>query len=33
MTNGNNGNKSLSPKAQRLVMALAADEAYHLGSE
>ena len=28
-----NGNKSLSPKAQRLVMALAADEAYHLGSE
>ena len=33
MANGNNGNKSLSPKAQRLVMALAADEAYHLGSE
>lgn len=32
MANGN-GNKSLSPKAQRLVMALAADEAYHLGSE
>ena len=28
-----NGNRSLSPKAQRLVMALAADEAYHLGSE
>lgn len=27
-----NENKSLSPKAQRLVMALAADEAYHLGS-
>ncbi len=25
-------NKSLSPKAQRLVMVLAADEAYHLGS-
>ena len=33
MANGNNGNRSMSPKAQRLVMALAADEAYHLGSE
>ncbi|MBQ9538211.1 MAG: ATP-dependent Clp protease ATP-binding subunit, partial [Treponema sp.] len=33
MANGNNGNKGLSPRAQRLVMALAADEAYHLGSE